>query len=407
MTFLVLNRRPIVDKIPDWLADLDTDLVLVTARSVLTPRTLTKAADRYREIVVVDDYNSPDVERVALELARRNKVRRVLSTAEIDVIRAARIREQLGLPGQGVESALAYRDKYRMKTIVAAAGLAVSRMRLVRSPAEVSAFAEDGGFPVVLKPVAGGGSVGVGVVPDEAAIDLLAGDLRGEGATQLLAESWVAGETIVVDGLMAGGQVMQCWPVRMRHRNLTALTDAKPRIGWMLRRGDSLGERAVAFVEQVVAALPAPSEVTAFHAELFHTDDDRLLLGEIACRPGGCGHAPIFEQAFGVNLFAASLRGQAGCIDRVALNKPPQVLAGFGWFTPARGKLLAAPTKCSLPDVVSFTTTARVGSKYSGASSISDDIARVITTAPHGIDLDDRMSDIEEWWNASCRWAED
>lgn len=404
MTLLVLNRRPIVDRIPDWLADLDPDLVLITARSVVTDRTIA-ATDRYREVVVVDDYDHQDVERLALELARRHRVRRVLGTAEVDVLRAARIRERLGISGQGVESATAYRDKFRMKTIVARAGLPVTRMRLVRSTADLRAVAEAGGFPIVVKPVAGGGSVGVRVVPDVETLDRLGAELAGVTPGKLMTETWVSGEVLVVDGLMAGGKLLQCCPVRLRYTNLASVVDAKPSIGWMLPRGDELGERLLAFVGDVVAALPAPSEVTAVHAEVFHTEDDRLLLGEIACRPGGVGHAPAFDLAFGVNLFAASLRGQAGWFDPVALAKPPRVSAGFSWFTSRRGRLLSAPARCPLPGVADFTSIARIGVEYAGASSISDHIARALVTGPLGADLSEPLAELESWWDTACRWA--
>jgi biotin carboxylase len=405
MTLLVLNRRPIVEQIPGWLADLDPDVVLITARSVVPDQTLAAAGRRYREVVVVDDYDQPDVERLALELAQRHRVRRVLGTAEVDVLRAARVREQLGIPGQGVESATAYRDKFRMKTITARAGLPVTRMRLIRSAADLRAVAEAGGFPIVVKPVAGGGSVGVRVVPDAKTLDRLGAELAGVAPGRLMAETWVSGEVLVLDGLMAGGKLMQCWPVRLRYPNLTSVVDWKPSIGWMLPRGDELGERLLAFVADVVAALPAPQEVTAVHAEVFHTGDDRLLLGEIACRPGGSGHAPAFELAFGVNLFAASLRGQAGWYDPVALAKPPGVLAGFSWFTPRRGRLLEAPARCPLPRVADFTSFARIGAEYAGASSIADHIARALVAGPPGTDLGEPLAELESWWDTACRWA--
>ncbi|MFC4856085.1 ATP-grasp domain-containing protein [Actinophytocola glycyrrhizae] len=405
MTFLVLNRRPILDRIPDWLDDLGHDLVLVTARSVAPDRVLEEVAGRYREVVVIDDYDHSDVERLALSLAQRHRVERVLTTAEIDVLRAARIRERLGLPGQGVESATAYRDKFVMKTIAARAGIPVARMRPVRSAADLRALAEEGGFPIVVKPLAGAGSVGVRVVPDHPALDRLVAELGEIVPGRLLAETWVSGEVLVVDGLMAGGKLLQCWPIRLRYPNLAAATDGKPNTGWMLRRGDELGERLLAFVSEVVAALPAPEEVTGVHAEVFHTADGRLVLDEIASRPGGTGHTPTFERAFGVNLYGASLRGQAGWYDADELARQPRALVGFAFFMRRHGRLVEVPAACPLPGVVDFTSTARAGAEYAAPRSITDFLARILVEAPHGTDLDGPVSEVAEWWGSACRWA--
>jgi phosphoribosylaminoimidazole carboxylase (NCAIR synthetase) len=405
MTFLVLNRRPVAERIPHWLADLGHDLVLVTARSVAPDRVLDAVAGQYREVVVVDDYDHPDVEALVLSLAERHRAERVLTTAEIDVLRAARVRERLGIPGQGVESATAYRDKFVMKSRAARAGIPVARMRPVRSAGDLRALAGEGGFPIVVKPLAGAGSVGVRVVADHRELDRLVAELGEIVPGRLLAETWVSGEVLVVDGLMAGGKLLQCWPIRLRYPNLAAATEGRPNTGWMLRRGDELGERLLAFVSDVVAALPAPDEVTGVHAEVFHTADGALVLDEIACRPGGTGHTPTFERAFGVNLYGASLRGQAGWYDADELARQPDALVGFAFFMRRHGRLVEVPASCPLPGVVEFTSTARAGAEYAAPRSITDFLTRVLVEAPHGTDLDGPMAELESWWAAACRWA--
>jgi biotin carboxylase len=406
VTLLVLNRRPLVESIPGWLSDIDPSVVLLTAASAVRPGTLDRVADRYREVVLVDDYAGESVETLALELARRHRVTRVLSTAEVDVLRAARIRERLGLPGQDVRSATVYRDKFRMKSVAAAAGLPVAGMRRIDAPRDLADFADSCGFPIVVKPVDGGGSVGVAVLSDATALHEWIASVGTSEPHGLLAETWVSGEQVVVDGLMAGGEIVQCWALRMRHPYLTTVAEARACVGWMLPRGDALGERARDFAARVVRALPGPAEVTAFHAELFHTADDRLVLCEIACRPGGTCHVPAFELAFGVNLYAASLRGQAGRRDPVSERADdPRMLTGWAQFPPRAGRLLAVPAACPLPGVHAYSHTAAVGTEYHGARSVADNIARVLVAGPAGTDLAGRLAEVEAWWAANCRWA--
>ncbi len=55
------------------------------------------------------------IELKAVELHKKYGFSRVVYQAEQDVLRAAQIRELLGLAGQSVESALQFRDKLIMK----------------------------------------------------------------------------------------------------------------------------------------------------------------------------------------------------------------------------------------------------------------------------------------------------
>ena len=401
MTLLVLNRRRIVDQILPWLADVDPDVVLVTARSVL-PDAGSPGLRGYREVAAVADYDAPAVTDLVLELARRHRVDRILGTAEVDVLRAARVRETLGLPGQSVPSALAYRDKFRMKSLLAEAGLPVAAMRLVGSAAELRQAAREYGFPLVVKPAAGAGSVGVRVVPDAQVLEnLVATDPTRTGP--LLAEEWVSGSLYHVDGIFAGGKVVQSWASSMRYSNLDTVRACRPFISWMRPPGDPLGERLRDLVATVVGVLPAPAEATAFHAEVFHDPADRLMLCEIACRPGGGGIVPTYERALGVNLYAASLRGQAGRHPQVALDDP-SLLAGFGWFPPRAGTLRELPRHCPVPGVYRYTPTGRVGHAYAAPGSISDTVAQALVAGDGLEDLDDRMAELETWWQAACRW---
>ena len=60
------------------------------------------------------------VEMKAIELHKMYGFSCVVYQAEQDVLRAAKIRQLLGLPGQSVENALRFRDKIIMKEILLA-----------------------------------------------------------------------------------------------------------------------------------------------------------------------------------------------------------------------------------------------------------------------------------------------
>jgi hypothetical protein len=404
LTLLVLNRRGISELIPGWLGELSGDLVLVTARSALARSTPTAALAGYREVIVVDDYDGPDVDDLIVQVGRRHGVQRILSCAEVDVVRAARAREALGLPGQDLVSAHAFRDKYTMKTTLASAGIPVAPMSLVHTADDLRRFAGDHGLPIVVKPRDGGASVGVQVLRDEAAVGRRADSLP-DGGPGLLAEAWIEGDFFTIDGLMARGEVLQIWP-SWTSPNLATVAEGRPLLSWMLVDTDRRKRPIERLVAEAIRALPGPAEVTAFHAEVFHTPADRFILCEIACRPGGCGHVTVYERALGVNLYQATLRGQAASPEPPLNNTAsPLGMGGFVWFPPLQGVLRAVPANCPLPGAYDYLASGVVGRRYEKVRAVSNHIARCFVAGRTDEDLEAKVRAIGRWWGQESAWS--
>ena len=102
----------------------------------------------------------PDQVESYLELARRHgPIDRLFSALEMLQVPMAEARERLGVPGMSAEAARNFRDKARMKDVLRAAGLPCARHGLAASEAEAWRFAEQIGYPLVVKPPAGAGTV--------------------------------------------------------------------------------------------------------------------------------------------------------------------------------------------------------------------------------------------------------
>ena len=89
------------------------------------------------------------------ELARQVRIDRVECLREPYMMLAARLREELDLPGLTVAQTVPFRDKERMKQLLGAAGLRTPRHEATETVAGVRAAAERLGFPLIVKPVAG------------------------------------------------------------------------------------------------------------------------------------------------------------------------------------------------------------------------------------------------------------
>ena len=95
------------------------------------------------------------VEAIASRLGPIDRLLGVLEQLQVPL---AETRRRLDIKGMEVETARNFRDKARMKTLLREAGIPCARHRLAETPQEVLRFAEEVGYPLVLKPPAGAGA---------------------------------------------------------------------------------------------------------------------------------------------------------------------------------------------------------------------------------------------------------
>jgi biotin carboxylase len=166
---------------------------------------------------VLDTLDREGLLAAARELHARNPVDGVLCWDEPRILLAAQVAEALGLPGGDPEMVLRCRDKHRTREALALAGVPQPRSALVRTREEALERAAEFGFPVVLKPRALAGSLGIVAAATPAE---LAERFAFIGATQealapaawryevpTLVEEFADGPEISVDAAVYGGRV--------------------------------------------------------------------------------------------------------------------------------------------------------------------------------------------------------
>jgi biotin carboxylase len=255
-----------------------------TPREALPPKVRPYLDDYLQVPKIMDEDDVMD--RVSAWL-RGKTIDRVVSNWEPLVIVAARLRERWGMPGMSVDTVRGFRDKQLMKERVAAAGLRVPRSRRVRIAAETRAAAEEIGYPLILKPIAGAGSADTYKVTSDAELERALKVMSG--VPEASCEEYIEGEEFTFDTLCVSGKpvyenVAQYLPKPLEMRSLewvspviiTVRDMALPKIagGIALGRG-------------VLAALGMGDGFT--HMEWYLTPKGEAVFGEIGCRPGG-GH---------------------------------------------------------------------------------------------------------------------
>ncbi|NNJ06192.1 ATP-grasp domain-containing protein [Streptomyces sp. PKU-MA01144] len=275
---------------------------------------------------------------------------RVVALQETDLDLAARLRDELGLPGPGGEQLHPLRDKLVMARRLRAAGVPVPVTAAAGDHTAVSAFASQHGWPVLLKPRRGTASAGITRLDTAEQL----ARYTFPSYTDMLVQPWVPDDVLHVDGVFTGGDL---GPWRASRYLNTC---------WAFTMGSALGSveiddpELLARIGDITAAatralLSGPS---VFHLELFASGSGGLTVLEIGARPGGAEIPFVWRDVHGVDLMAAAIAHQTGAPDPTppALPRPAAVA---GW--------LLVPPSAPVPCRVEAVTVPEDGGAYAHA----------------------------------------
>lgn len=411
MSILILNRFPLEPFPYDrWLADYHGDVVLLTARDRIehAGEQVPTGNLGYTHLEVIDSFDDAEVVRKsALDLAIEFGTTRVITHHEGDLNTAAWLREHLDLEGARPRDVLPFRDKALMKSRVTAAGVEVAAHAVPRTAAEALAFAGEHGFPVVFKDRAGFSAIGLRILRDQASFDDYVTQAYGdEPREDLLLEAFVPGKMCHVDGLVVGGRTVLAWPSQYQYDLASFGTDAGARVDLTLDRDDPLTDRLLALTDQILVALkPAGSRLEdhAFHAEIFHTPDDRLVLCEIAARPAGAKIREVFETIFGIDHAHYATLALAGLplpalSDTLAGGPLPQPTQMSGQMLTMKrpGLVRSVPARPEEPWVARFWVYAEQGEVIPPAAGSSDFLTAVVGAGTTRAEVEHRLRTLGE-----------
>jgi carbamoylphosphate synthase large subunit len=230
-------------------------------------------------------------------------VDRLEATVEAHIMPAAQVREACTIPGTSVHTAWLCRDKPSMKEALRAAGVPTAASAAVDSAAQVRAFAEEHGFPLILKPRSGAGAAGTTRVDSFEALDAALGVFGAQGDSSIAVEEFIEGhegfyDTIAVDGHVAMDFVSHYYPnvlEAMRTRWIspqfvsTNRIDSAPEYGELREMG-----------QRVISALGIGTSAT--HMEWFYGPKG-LKFSEIGCRPPGVGAWDLYSAGNEIDIY--------------------------------------------------------------------------------------------------------
>jgi formate-dependent phosphoribosylglycinamide formyltransferase (GAR transformylase) len=230
-------------------------------------------------------------------------VDRLESTIEAHTLAAAQARENCTIPGTSVRTAWLCRDKPSMKETLRAAGVPTAASTAAGTAAEVLAFADAVGYPLILKPRSGAGAMDTTRVDNRADLDVALGAFGGQGVQSIAVEEFVEGhegfyDTVSVDGQPALDFVSHYFPNvldAMRTPWISPQFISTNRVDTAedYRQLRELGQR-------VNEALGIGTSAT--HMEWFFGPKG-LRFSEIGCRPPGVGAWDLYSAGNDIDVY--------------------------------------------------------------------------------------------------------
>lgn len=233
---------------------------------------------------------------------------RLIGTLEQLQVPLAQARERLGLPGLSAAAAENFRDKARMKTVLRAAGIPCARHRLAGSASEAWSFAQDVGYPLVVKPPAGAGAKATFRVESAGALgEALAVHAPTEKGPVLL-EEFVVGDEHSFDTVSIAGRPV--WHSLSHYRPTPLEVLRHPWIQWCVQIPREVDHPRYDDIRRVgFAALEALGMGTGVtHMEWFRRPDGSIAVSEVAARPPGAQFCTLISFAHDIDFYAAWAR---------------------------------------------------------------------------------------------------
>lgn len=241
---------------------------------------------------------------------------RLIARSEYDLLPAARLRADFGIPGDLPAAVLPVRDKWVMRTLAGQAGIAQPRCWniddfLLDPP-------RDGRY--LIKPRMEASTSGIEAGDVAQILNRIA---QGGYPPGTFVEEFVPGEIWHLDGYLRDGEI--------------GAVVSSVYVGNCLgfAQGSPLGSaqtpdapEALSLLRSTLAALGQRNG--SFHFECIRAPDGRFLFLETAARVGGAGVAETFELRTGINLYQVDLQYQLwGFVEEVPKERSRHY---YGWF---------------------------------------------------------------------------
>jgi biotin carboxylase len=241
-----------------------------------------------------------DIRKGAAYLARTERLDRIVALDDFDVETAAMLREYLHVPGMGVTTARAFRDKLAMRVRARAAHIPCPEFVHVVNHDAINEWTVRITPPWVLKPRSQAAAIGIKKVTSAQELWQILDTLGDERAEYLL-EQFVAGDVYHVDSLLFDRRVVFAAASRYGTPPMAVAHEGGIFVTRTLSDDDATAQRLKAINGRVLESFGLLRGVS--HTEFIRGRDGELYFLETSARVGGAYIVDVVEAATGVNLW--------------------------------------------------------------------------------------------------------
>jgi hypothetical protein len=226
---------------------------------------------------------------------RHGRIHLIESLNESWLEREARLRQDFNVPGLTVGDIERLRAKSGMASMFREAGVPHPELELVQSAAQVKAFAQRVGYPLVIKPDVGVGAAHTFKVSSDAEVDKALSPLP----TAYVAQAFVQGTIVTYDGLVDhDGRILFTLSHQYSDGVMEVVTEKRDISFWSLKEIapglDEVGRKTV-------AALGLRGRW--FHLEFFRLADGSFMALEVNLRPPGGFMTDMMNYACDIDVY--------------------------------------------------------------------------------------------------------
>lgn len=220
----------------------------------------------------------------------------------------AQVREQLSIPGMGVQIAEQFRDKARMKSVFEAAGIPCARNARADSPEEARSVFTAWQQPVVVKPLAGMGARNTFRVNSFDDLERWLNQSPPSSDDPVLMEEFLTGQEYSFESILLNGELAWHSIGRYDPTPLTVLEN--PWIQWCVVLPREISGDEFAEIKSVgTKAVKALGLTTGLsHMEWFKRPDGSVAISEVGARPPGAQIVSLMSWAYDSDMYAAWAR---------------------------------------------------------------------------------------------------
>ncbi|ELR66604.1 Hypothetical protein C942_04302 [Photobacterium marinum] len=386
--------------IASYFSEFEAELWIFTSKANDNASSLARVSECAKSVRCYDNYmNNGLVAHDILDEHKNEPFTHVLYLGEDDVLRATRVANYLGLPSHCFETALAFRDKFIMKShLSTCAEITLPAFTAIQSDVALIEFVNQVGFPVFVKPRTSSGSMFAKKIANLAQLrNLLENDLSSrlqdcEYQSDLIAESYIDGDMYHVDGFIGTNGEIEClFPSKYLSSNLQ-LEEIKHNhtlMSVMLDRENPFYERLIEQTTRALYALPKIENVP-IHAEFFVKENGEVIFCEVACRTGGAGVNQAIKHATGYDLNKRYINAQ--------LSFPlPKVeafplIGGWGLINPSNHTLPIVPTAQDFDFLSEIQFFYEAGSRVNNKEFSGSKVAKAIATGDTSQEVHEKLT---------------